>query len=85
VKIVAVRPNPITDDAQIEIETAETGRTRISVMDMLGQEVETVYDGELSSGQRILPLNTTALTTGSYYIQMSTPTVRCTHRISIVK
>jgi hypothetical protein len=84
VKIVAVRPNPVTDKAEVEIGTAEAGRTRVVVVDMLGREAATVFDGELPSGQHILPLNTSQLTTGSYYMLLTTPTVRHVHRVDIV-
>jgi hypothetical protein len=84
VKIVAVRPNPVTDEAEVEIATVEAGRTRVVVMDMLGRESAIVFDGELPSGHHILPLTTRQLTTGSYYMLLTTPTVRYVYRVDIV-
>jgi hypothetical protein len=85
VGILKITPNPMNDGAEIEIETAEAGRTRLIVMDMLGREVESVYDGELPTGRHLLPLNTGQLQTGSYYLLLTTPTVRSVRRVDIVK
>ena len=85
VKIVAVRPNPVTDEAEVEIETVEAGRTRVMVMDMLGREAGSVYDGELPAGRHILPLPAGRLQTGTYYLLLTTPTVRAVRRVEIVK
>jgi hypothetical protein len=74
----------VNDEAEVEIATVEAGRTRVVVMDMLGRELATVYDGELPSGQHILPFTTSQLTTGSYYMLLTTPTVRYVHRVDIV-
>jgi hypothetical protein len=85
VQILKVAPNPASGSAELEIETLESGRTRVVVMDMLGREVETVFDGEPAAGRHTLSIDMTHLSTGSYYLMMITPTVRRSCRVSVMK
>jgi hypothetical protein len=57
---VDIYPNPATDNATISFEATESGKTTISLSNMLGQEVYTNSLGLMSSGKVTIPLQSMA-------------------------
>jgi hypothetical protein len=85
VEILRVAPNPVNRSGEFLVELREPARASIVMIDMLGREVATLFDGELSAGHHTLQVDATTLTAGLYYVMLTTPTVRRAHRIDIVK
>ncbi|MEP7220001.1 MAG: T9SS type A sorting domain-containing protein, partial [Bacteroidota bacterium] len=80
-----VFPNPTSNGAEIAIDLIETGHTRVTVINVLGQDVATLFDGDLVPGGTIIPFPTRGLAPGSYYVMLSTPTIRRVERVEILK
>ena len=80
-----INPNPASGTAHIEIETIEKGRTQLTVMNLLGQKVATIWDGELEPGQHSFEFKTNDLASGSYFFTLTTPTVRTMQRLDVAK
>lgn len=83
--ITTIAPNPTNGSLHIDIHTTETGRTRLAMMDLLGQQVATICDGPLKPGDHSFNLNCYDLPSGSYFLMMQTPTVRRLQRVDVAK
>jgi hypothetical protein len=69
----------------VEIETIEQGRIRLALVDMLGREVAVLADGELSPGRQTIEMDTHGLSSGGYFLILTTPTVRRTAPVMVEK
>jgi hypothetical protein len=85
VSIAHITPNPSNSNVTIEIQTTESGRTQLAVMNLLGQQVASVFDGELTPGAHSFVFNTNGLSSGSYFLMFATPTVRKMERMDVAK
>jgi uncharacterized protein YegL len=83
--IVKARSDPAGLAAEVEIETVERGRIRLVLVDILGREVMVVADGERDEGRHLFTVDTRGLSAGSYYLVLSTPTVRRVARVDLVQ
>ena len=81
----SINPNPASDEAAIEIELIENGRTQLIITNILGEKVLTLFDGIPESGRKKIILNTNDLVQGNYYVMLKTPTVTKTQRLAIVR
>ncbi|MCX7880820.1 MAG: T9SS type A sorting domain-containing protein [Ignavibacteria bacterium] len=71
---VEVSPNPVTDNATLSIESAETNNGRIQIYDATGTEIHTITNILFEKGLTRLELNLKSLnlSTGLYYIRTET-------------
>jgi len=79
---LVVVPNPAEDAAELRFELVNTERTRITVLNAMGQEVAVLADGPLSAGVQRFALPVVALSSGMYLVRLqqgiSTEVVRFT-------
>jgi hypothetical protein len=80
-----VNPNPANGIIHIEIQTTEIGRTQLYVMNLLGQKIATISDGELKPGAHSFDFNSGSLAAGSYFLTFATATVRRIERVDLEK
>jgi hypothetical protein len=85
ISIAHVKPNPANGIIHIDIQTTETGRTQLSLMNILGQKISSISDGELKPGSHSFDFNTKDLSAGSYFLLLQTPTVRRLERVEVEK
>jgi len=50
-RLISAYPNPCSQNSTITFSCAETGSAEISVVNLLGQEVERIFSGEISAGE----------------------------------
>jgi hypothetical protein len=60
------RPNPFSNNTQIEYTMPESGKVKLSVMDMLGQEIAVLVDANQSAGAYTVDFNGSNLKQGVY-------------------
>jgi len=66
---IKILPNPVYQDAIIEINSIEAqANTTVSILDISGREILTVYTGMLSEGKNNFPLLNNNLASGSYIL-----------------
>ena len=66
---INVLPNPVHQEAIIEINSTELqANTTVSILDLLGREILTVYSGMLLKGINNFPLLNNNLASGSYIL-----------------
>ena len=68
--ITSLYPNPFNPVTQIDYNVSQAGDLRLSVYNILGQEVAVLYNGYQSEGDYQSIWNAGSLASGVYYINM---------------
>jgi hypothetical protein len=69
--VADLRPNPVHDATTLHFSVPGRSRVQIRVFDLLGDEVATLCDTELSAGEYELVWNTEGLGPGTYLCRIS--------------
>lgn len=79
-----VFPNPASDQVNISIELNAPEQMNITLMDVMGKEVDLVYSGKLNKGSNLISYELSDLPSGIYFLQLSgletTQTIKLIHR-----
>jgi hypothetical protein len=67
----ANRPNPFSNSTFIEYTMPETGKVRLSVLDMLGQEIAVLVNATQSAGSYTVEFSAAGLATGVYIYKIT--------------
>lgn len=78
-------PNPFNPSTNISFVLPQSSKVQLTVYNMLGQKVETLVDGNLSSGSHTVRFEASNLSSGIYIYQLRTPTTSLTQRMVLVK
>ncbi len=78
------KPNPASGITSIQFGIIERGNTRISLMNMLGEEVDLISDKSLDAGIYNIDYNVSGLTPGVYFIVLDTPSQLLTRSFVVV-
>jgi len=83
-------PNPASRDARFSFSLANQGKVDLSVFNVLGQKVATVYSGQMAAGQHSISWNLKgqrgeALPNGVYFYNLSDGSRSSTRRMLILK
>jgi hypothetical protein len=65
------RPNPFNTSTFIEYTMPETGKVRLSVLDMLGQEIAVLVDATQTAGSYTVEYSAAGLATGVYIYKIT--------------
>lgn len=85
-RLSAPAPNPVADQATFSFATKNQVDARITLYNVLGQQVATLYEGTPPAGeQQTVPLNTDALPSGTYVVQLHADGQTRTQRVTVVK
>ncbi len=68
---LSVFPNPFNATALVRFTNPTAGRVSIRLYDMLGRMVRTIADGEFGSGPLVIPVQAADLSSGVYYIGLT--------------
>ena len=83
---IKILPNPIHQDAIIEINSLENQtNTTVSILDLSGREIMTVYSGMLNEGINNFPLLNNNLASGTYFVLVKNGNGRKTEQFIIAK
>ncbi len=66
-------PNPCNAQAVVRFTLPEPNRVRISLINLIGREVDVACNGSYSSGEHSISINTNCLATGMYFVKMVVP------------
>lgn len=81
--ITSLFPNPANSSAYVSYQLTETRNVKISVLNMLGQEVFTSNEGEKSAGQYDLEIGTSSLPNGMYIVHVTLGDKVHTSKVSV--
>ena len=85
VEKISIYPNPVNDIATLSFTTTEKSKTVISITNILGEIVYLNEIGKIISGQHIMPISTSEITEGLYFVNLITSNRIITKKITIVK
>ena len=78
-------PNPFNPSTKINFELKNSGYTTLKVYDMLGNEVATLVQNELTSGLHSVNFNAANLASGTYVYQLNVNGTRITNKMVLLK
>lgn len=66
----AVYPNPFADHGRFEFVVAQSGKVTIEILNVLGQKVATVFEGQLQANEaKALVIHKNGLASGTYFVR----------------
>ncbi len=78
-------PNPVNDIATLSFTTTEKSKTKITITNILGEVVYTNEIVSLTSGKYIMPISTSEITEGMYFVNLIVKNKIITKKITIVR
>ena len=82
---VKVYPNPVSDQLNLSYFIIKDSNVTIKIMDVLGNEITTLFSERLSAGDQVNSFNISSrLTSGFYFIRVSVGNEIITKRISVL-
>lgn len=78
-------PNPFNPTTTINFELPKNGYTTLKIYDMLGNEVATLIDKEMTAGQHSVKFNAQNLASGTYLYQLNVNGVRISNKMILMK
>ncbi|HCN04451.1 MAG TPA: hypothetical protein DIS79_02440 [Bacteroidetes bacterium] len=82
---ITVAPLPAAGPVTARIGVSERGRTRVEIVDLAGRTIRTPFDAPLVPGLYDVPIDTSTMENGTYFLILITPTERISQRLDIVK
>ena len=70
-QLLPVYPNPFNSTAVVTYYISEMARVRITVIDILGEEVETLVDATQPAGRHSVRLEATSFSSAPYFVRMN--------------
>jgi hypothetical protein len=78
-------PNPFNPTTKINFELSASGFTTLKIYDMLGNEVATLVQNELTAGSHSVNFNASDLASGTYMYQLNVNGTRITNKMVLLK
>lgn len=78
-------PNPFNSRTKIEYSLAKPEMVKIIVYDLLGREINTLYDGYQEAGRHSLLFDCSHYASGVYLYKISTPEYSNTRTLLLIK
>ena len=84
-EITEIYPNPFNAEANIRFNIPEDTKVTVSIYDLNGRLIDTLWDGETSVGRHSVHWNAKMEPSGIYFIKISTPDKLITRKITLMK
>ena len=78
-------PNPFNPTTTIQFSIQQREHVTLKIFDMLGRELATLVDGDLSAGEHSVRFSAEPLPSGVYFYRLTTPIFSQTKSMEIVK
>ena len=78
-------PNPFNPSTKIKFSVPEQGNFKLTVHNILGQEVEVLHNGQLNAGVHTATFDASRLGSGIYFYTLSGNNVNITKKMMLVK
>lgn len=69
---ISVYPNPVNDEMNIDINMVKSANVTFNIVNVLGQQIGSPIVKKLNAGQNMTKISTSDLTTGIYFLNIST-------------
>lgn len=84
-ELVGVSPNPVNSEAVVTISLPQGGQVNLSVYDLNGREVASIYNGRCSAGMHQFCFNASDFVSGLYIIRFATSGEESLKRVIVLK
>lgn len=78
-------PNPFNPSTKISFAVAEPGNVKLSVYNVLGQQVAELVNGYMSAGNFVADFDASSLSSGMYIYTLESGAVKITRKMSLLK
>lgn len=78
-------PNPANPETRIKFSIGHHSHVSLTIYNLLGQEVEKFFDGELEAGEHTISWNTTRVSSGVYYYRLQAVGSSQTRKLLVIK
>ncbi len=85
VSITNLFPNPATDETNVNIDLKKSGNVTVSIVNLIGQEVNAVNAGTLNAGNNNIKLNLGSLKAGIYFINVGVDGSTTTKKLTVTR
>jgi len=85
VSITNLYPNPATDETNVNIDLKKSGNVTVSIVNLIGQEVNAVNAGTLNAGNNNIKLNLGSLKAGIYFINVDVDGSTTTKKLTVTR
>lgn len=82
---MTVHPNPFNPSTKLTVNLPEEGLYKIKLFDILGREIQTLYDGSLVRGSHSYNVEMNNFPSGTYFIHVSGNNVNSVQKILLLK
>lgn len=84
--VLNTAPNPVRGNGTVQFAVQQAEPVTVSVYNMLGQRVETLYNGTPTPDQmQTVSLNTSTLSSGTYFVRIEGASFQKTRRIAVIR
>ena len=84
--LLPARPNPMRARATLVFTVAESDKVQIELYNVIGQRVQTVYEGTaLAGAEQRVDLDVSQLAAGVYVVRLQSGAEQATRRITVVR
>ena len=78
-------PNPFNPSTKISFVLGESGLTKLSIYNVLGQKVATLFEKELSVGYHEYKFDASSLSSGIYFYRLESGKYSAVHKMMLLK
>ncbi len=78
-------PNPITNEATVDVNLNEASKIAITVYDITGKVIANIFSGEMNSGSNTIKINTSNLPSGIYYASIISENSKKNLKMVVIK
>jgi len=82
--VLTLAPNPSVNGSSVEYTMATSGPVQLELFDAGGRRVFTVDSGYRTAGSYSIPIKTSNLSNGSYFVVLETPAGRYTENLVVI-
>jgi hypothetical protein len=83
--IVEIYPNPANETFHFETTNEKDERIQLALVNILGQKAAIIFDGLLNRGVHEFDFDVHDLVGGSYFLTLTTPTVRKIKKVDVIR
>ncbi len=80
----ATYPNPFSSETNITFTLPQNSEIEIAIFDLIGNRIETIFDGEGAKGNHHLKWNANNTASGVYFVKLQTEYGTLTHKLIVV-
>lgn len=78
-------PNPFNPTTKIEFDLPEASDVKLTIFDVMGKEIESIFKGYLQRGRYIITYDAAMLSSGVYFYTLQTPKFAETKKFVLLK